>query len=227
MIPKFTKTTIPFTVQFDYSVAFVEAGLEYLKKNGTIAYVITSKIVQSLYAGGLRKILLNQSIKKLIDYSYYSTNLFSDVSNYPLIFSVNKSNRKHLIDVIVYNSVGQTKEFKIPQNNLSLYENETTSPWVIAPQDVRNVIKTMQMRGPLLGNVYEVARGVVTSLNDIYIVKRIISFRGILAKVELEDGSTTEIESALLCGLLRGDNIDPFSYNIDNFLIFPHNTVTG
>jgi hypothetical protein len=141
--PSFVKTVVPFTVQFDYSMAFVEASLDFLSEEGTLAFVITSKIEHALYAGGLRKILLNLTLLSLIDYSLHPTNLFSDVTNYPLIFSVTKKPRKTDTDITVYNIKGDRTDFKIPQSHLPLYQQDEKSPWVIAPNDVMEVVRRL------------------------------------------------------------------------------------
>lgn len=68
--PKLKKTRVPFREQADYSMAFVEAGLRYLKEGGRLGFVITSNVIRSLYAGKMREKLLKETtLLAMIDYS--------------------------------------------------------------------------------------------------------------------------------------------------------------
>jgi len=223
--PKFRKTRVPFQQQFDYSMAFVEAGLEYLVENGILAYVITSKITQTTYAGGLRENLMNFTILSIIDYSLYPKELFKGVVNYPLIISIKKRKplKHHRVHVRIYNTKGAYKDFDIEQYELPLYVNELTSPWVIAPRHIISVLRKLQKSGPRFGDIYEIMMGVKTALNKAYIVKKVLSISSGIAEIEMEDGRKSFVEIELLCPMVRGEDIDPFMFIVKELIIFPHN----
>lgn len=220
--PRFVKTVVPSFSQFDYSMAFVEAGIEYLSDTGHLGFVITSKIGQALYAGGLRKKLANLRFLRLIDHSYNAQKIFYDVTNYPLIFSISKNDKPAQIPTTVYNTKGDKVDFTIQQKDLPLYSTVPSSPWVIAPPPVLEDLRRLQKSGPTMGNAYEVVRGVVTSLNEAFVVATVRSSNGGVAQVELEDGSPLQVEEDVLCPLVRGESVDRFAFQVTEYIIFPH-----
>ena len=228
--PKFKRTKIPFRSQYDYSMAFVERGLEFLVEGGVLSYVITSKITQTTYAGKLRNTLLNETtILRIIDYSLYPVPLFVDVVNYPLIIAVRKEQPQgdHKVKVTLYNTRGDRRDFAQKQKDLPLHINDGKSPWVIAPPQIIQVLRKIQASGSRLGDIYEVMRGVVTGCNQLYIVSsEVRKCVGGVAEVVLEDGSTILIEEFLIHPMVRGEDVDPFSYTVNNYIIFPHDPAT-
>jgi SAM-dependent methyltransferase len=233
--PKFKKTKIPFAEQIDYSVVFVERGLEFLKEGGVLSYVITSKVAKATYAGKMREDLVRKyTLLKLIDYSLYPVQLFKDVVNYPLILSVKKAppQKGHRVSVMVYNTGGESKSFEIVQEDLPLYSctsypNKDRSPWVLAPPKVISTLEKLVSNNPRLGDLYEVMRGVMTSLNEGYIGS-IISCDPDrrLVRLRLENDAIVEVEEHLVNPVIRGEDIDAFSFKWNEYIVFPHNIST-
>ena len=233
--PKFKKTKIPFAEQIDYSVVFVERGLEFLKEGGVLSYVITSKVAKATYAGRMREDLVRKyTLLKLIDYSLYPVQLFRDAVNYPLILSVKKVSpqKGHRVSVTVYNTGGESKSFEIMQEDLPLYSgtsypNKDRSPWVLAPPEVISTLKKIVSNSPRLGDLYEVMRGVMTSLNEGYIgsIDSCDPDRK-LVRLRLENDAIVEVEEHLVNPVIRGEDIDAFNFKWDEYIIFPHNIST-
>ena len=227
--PKFKRTKIPFRSQYDYSMAFVERGLEFLVEGGVLSYVITSKITQTTYAGKLRSTLLNETtILRIIDYSLYPVPLFVDAINYPLIIAIKKEEPQsdHKFKITLYNTRGDGRDFAQKQEDLPLHINDGKSPWVIAPPQIIQILRKIQASGSRLGDIYQVMRGVVTGRNQLYIVSEVRKCVGGVAEVVLEDGSTILIEEFLIHPMVRGEDVDPFSYTVNYYIIFPHNPAT-
>jgi hypothetical protein len=233
--PKFKKTKTPFAEQVDYSVVFVERGLEFLKEGGVLSYVITSKVAKATYAGKMREDLIKKyTLLELIDYSLYPVQLFKDVVNYPLIISVKKAHppKGHRIKVTVYNTDGEAKSFEVEQEALSLYSgtsypNKDRSPWVLAPPEVISTLKKVVSSNPRLGDLYEVMMGIKTSLNEGYIGS-IISCDPDRKLVRLRLGNNTiaEFEEHLVNPAIRGEDIDAFDFKWSEYIVFPHNVST-
>ncbi len=232
--PGFRLTRVPFARQIDYSVAFVQRGLEYLREGGVLAYVITSQIARATYAGRLREELLRYTLLRLVDYSLYPIPLFPDAVNYPLVIAVKKSPppRGHKVRVTVYNTGGDHRDFELEQDALPLYAGTNhpsarRTPWVLAPPEVRSAVQKIIASGQRLGDVYEVMMGVKTSLNEQYIGTLVgcDKTRGIV-KLQLEGGRTVDVEEFLVHPFVRGEGIDPYSYKWDELIIFPHDVNT-
>jgi len=233
--PKFKKTKVPFAEQIDYSVVFVERGLEFLKEGGVLSYVITSKVAKATYAGKMREDLVRKyTLLKLIDYSLYPVQLFKDVVNYPLILSVKKTppQKEHRVSVTVYNTDGKSESFEIKQEDLPLYSgtsypNKDRSPWVLAPPKVISTLKKLVSSNPRLGDLYEVMMGVKTSLNEGYIGSIISCDPGRrLVSLRLKNGTIVEVEEHLVNPVIRGEDIDAFNFKWDEYIVFPHNIST-
>ncbi|MEM1832459.1 MAG: N-6 DNA methylase, partial [Desulfurococcaceae archaeon] len=226
--PKFRKTKTRFKGLHDYSLAFVERGLQFLRDGGVLGYVITSKVLKTLYAGRMREdILLNCKVLKLVDYSLYPVPLFQDVVNYPLIIAVKKEKPEdmHEVEIKVYNTVGDSKTFKLPQNELPLDQYDKKSPWILAPLKVIRALRKVYVNSLRLGDVYEVHIGIMTQADRIF-VGRLYSCRGGIAKLVLEGNKVVDIEVDLLQPFVRGEGVDPFRYKFDEFIVFTHDTVS-
>jgi len=233
--PGFKRTKVPFREQFDYSVAFVERGLELLRDGGVLSYVITSKIARATYAGGMREELVTKyTILRLIDYSLYPVPLFLDAVNYPLIIAVRKEPPQpgHTVSITVHNTGGRQQSFALGQSELSLYAgtrfpNRERSPWVLAPPEVVGTLKKILNNSDRLGDLYQVMMGVKTSLNEGYIGRLVgVDCNRRAARLELEGGTTVEVEEWLVHPLVRGEGIDAFGYSSNEYIIFPHDPST-
>lgn len=205
-------------------MAFVEAGLRYLRKGGTLAFVITSKVQQTLPANIMRRTLTSYKIVRLIDYSLWPKPLFKGAVNYPLILVVKKEPPKDSrIEVTITNTRGERRSWLINQNELQLTEGDPESPWMMAPPEVIKCFRKMQRSGPRLGDVMEVAMGVKTSANDIFLVKELshTATPGVfLAKTE--GGRSVRIEDSLLRPMIRGENISAWRFDVNEWIIWTH-----
>ncbi len=226
--PGFKRTKTPFAEQHDYSVAFVERGLELLREGGVLSYVITSKVLKSMYAGALRSDLIeNYRILEIRDYSLHPRPLFEDVVNYPLIISVKKEKppEDHKVKVTIANTLGSKKHFTVLQPQIPFDENDKKSPWLVAPPEVIEAFRNVIRESVRLGDIYEVHRGVMTSADSIFIGKiNSVNCEKGTAIVEFEDGSRREVELHLLHPFVRGRGVDPFTYSYDEYIVFTHDT---
>jgi methylase of polypeptide subunit release factors len=172
--PKFRKTKVPFKAQFDYSMAFVEAGLRYLNERGILAFVITSKVQQTLYANVMRRNLMEYEVMRLIDYSLYPKPLFKGAVNYPLILIVKKelhpSAPETSIDVV--NARKKKLSWNIKQKKLFLRRGDGGSPWLICPPKLHRVFRKIQ-KNLRLGDLFKVERGIEGWPNKVFIVSRV------------------------------------------------------
>lgn len=222
-----------FGRQADLAMAFVGRGLELLKQNGTLAFVITSKIQQALYANALRSHLVLQTrIRRLIDYSLYAQPLFEEATNYPLIIALDKTSPspEHRLDVTVYNRHGEKIDYSVSQKELSLLNGDTGSPWITAPPNVTKVFRKMQNCNIVLGMKKDMRPriGVLTGLNRVFIVNRIEltdSPDEVLAVTE--NGETIRIEKSLLRPMIRGANLSEWKYDTEQYIIWTHDDETG
>lgn len=239
-----------FARQIDYSIAFVERGMDLLKSGGRLGFVITSKIMHALYGNSLRKKLLEEArLVRLVDYSLHATPLFEDATNYPLIlaFELGKAVPGKEITIEVAGPEEERLEFMARQDSLPLLAYDQESPWLLVPPPVLKAFRRMQGNGerlrPMLGQMagHQPQRGVLTSLNDVFIVKRVdavpeapdevvICAEGFYNKRLSEQDRLNyraRIEKRLLRPLIRGENIEAWRCKLQDYLLWTHDDNTG
>jgi len=223
--PQFEKTKTPFREQHDYSIAFVERGLEFLRDGGVLSYVITSKIAKALYAGGLKEDLVsNYTILEIRDYSLYPVPLFQDAVNYPMVIAVKKEKPKpgHKVKITVANTAGEERTFELPQVELPVDKHNKKSPWLLAPLDVVQAYRKIASASKRLGDVYEVYMGVKTSANEIFVGKIVrVDCKSGIAYVDLGN-EAVPIELDLLHPFVKGRDIDAFEFSYKEYVVFPY-----
>ena len=224
--PKLKKTRAPFPQQVDYCMAFVEAGLNYMDDNGKLGFVITAKIMNALYANLLRQMILEKAgILRIVDYSLSSRQFFEEATNYPMILALCKespSKTKVTLDA------ADKLEWEVEQGKLPLIRSDRQSPWIMAPPNIIKILQKMQRGNPRLGDLYPIRMGVKTSANSIYLVKNFTptATQGIVT-VTTEGGEKLNIEKGLLRPLLRGRDVDAWSYQPSGYIIWTHDDKTG
>ena len=227
--PNFKKTRTPFRAQFDYSMGFVESGLRYLRQGGHLAFVITAKIQQALYANILRSTLLDYKIVKLKDYSHYPISLFQDAVSYPLILVACKEDfedpHEFLFDVL--NTRGQCQSWRVRQSEFTLLRRDQESPWLIAPPEVINVIRKMQ-NNVRLGDIIEVNMGVKVARKGLFIIKEFTptAAEGMIVAIT-EGGHKVRLEKDVLRLFVRGRDIEPWIFSASDYVIWTHNDENG
>ncbi|RLE62085.1 MAG: hypothetical protein DRJ47_11245, partial [Thermoprotei archaeon] len=224
--PRLKRTKVPFRMQVDYSLAFVEAALKFLKDGGVFGFVITSNVVRSLYAGAMRKTLIAETtILSIVDYSLSRVQLFEKAQNAPLIlvFKKGKPPDGHCVKVSMVNRLEERRTWLIPQSELPLYKEDPASPWLIAPFEVVKIMRKMQKAGPRIGDVFTTNMGIKTAANDIFFVKRFEPTDEVgIVLAETEGGDTIRIEKEVLRPLVRGKDVDAWHYKVEDYIIWTH-----
>lgn len=225
-----------FRGSMDYSVAFVESGLGYLRKKGKLGFVITSNVIRSLYAGNFRKKLTKDCrIIEIKDYAFSKENLFEGAQNAPLILSFEKDiPEENEVRVSIVNRSGRWKRWKINQEELPLLENDSRSPWILIPPKGVAAVKKMIKGDKMLGNLYQTNMGVKTAANSIFWIDKLKKTDRWpeIAFVETTGGRGVEsqkirIETEVIRPLLRGRNIDDWNFNVENYILWTHSDETG
>lgn len=89
---------------WDIFIIFIERGIDLLKKDGTISYIVPNKLISADYSKELREIMNKNRIIELRDYS--SVDVFKDADVYPVVFSLQKSpNQSNKVKMTVMKSI--------------------------------------------------------------------------------------------------------------------------
>jgi hypothetical protein len=220
--PALKETRIPFPQQIDYCMAFVEAGLGYLRTGGRLGFVLTAKTMNALYANLYRRMLVDDTtIVRLIDYSLSTKQFFEEATNYPMILAIEKSKQTKGTDIEVY--AREKMHWSVNQMDLPILVNDHESPWCIAPPNVIRAFRRMQEGNTRLGDVYSVHMGVKTSANDVFLVKEFndTASRSVVA-VTNAGGDKRTVEKDLLRPVIRGEDLAPWEYKTSGYIIWTH-----
>lgn len=112
---------------FDIYVCFLKLGIELLRKNGHLGYVLPNKFLVAKYAKNLREqIIKNYCISEICDIS--NLNYFSGTSVYPILFILQNKAKGHtkIISYLKNESDFEKKKFKhitMKQANYKLFSN--------------------------------------------------------------------------------------------------------
>lgn len=86
---KYTRIYSSAEGNWDLFVIFCELGLNLLKDNGVISFIVKNTLVASTYSKKLREKFSKINVKEIIDYS--TVDVFKEADVYPMIFRVQKS----------------------------------------------------------------------------------------------------------------------------------------
>ncbi len=100
---------ISATGQYDLSVVFMEQGLNLLRRQGVLSYIISNKFMAADYGESIRReILLNRKLIELIDVS--TIKAFERVSVYPVIINLEKTKPNGEKNFVTLQKVRSLKE---------------------------------------------------------------------------------------------------------------------
>jgi len=87
---------------WDLFIIFIERGINLLKKNGIISYIVPNKLTGAKYSEALRNILVKKNIKEIRDYS--KVNVFKEAGVYPITFVIINNEKKYDVLMTVMDS---------------------------------------------------------------------------------------------------------------------------
>jgi hypothetical protein len=225
-----------FAAQIDMAALFVERACDLLRPQGTLAYLLPSKLWRSLAGGGVRELLLERASIVLIEDLAGSRSHF-DAAVYPslLVARLRDDDRDQPTDGAPVNaptpaeritvrirSDGATKSWRCPPHRLSV-DGTPGSPWLLLPGSVRKAfdyftrsaapLRVSRFGRPLLG--------VKTGCNDAYLV-RLESLDGEVARVSAGDRAG-DIEREMLRPVIRGENLSQWALSSrSEYMVWTH-----
>ena len=84
---------------------FIELGLNLLKKDGIISYIVKNTLVSAKYSEQIRKILSDLNLIEFRDYSV--VDLFKEADVYPLVFRAQKLRKNDYTKMINVKSIDE------------------------------------------------------------------------------------------------------------------------
>ncbi|MBD2131829.1 Eco57I restriction-modification methylase domain-containing protein [Sphaerospermopsis sp. FACHB-1094] len=207
----------------DIYIYFYEKGLNLLKPEGILSYIVTNKWLRSGYGEALRRFFSQSSVfEQIIDFGHAP--IFEDADTFPCIVAVRKTKvsetereNKEVVICIVPRE-------ELPKINLTQYvqneENSYTIPWSrfsanawsLEPPAVDELMQKIQRVGVPLKEFTGVKpyRGIMTGFNEAFLIDDATK-----RKLILDDPKCAEI----IKPLLRGQDIKRWCPEWDNLWI--------
>lgn len=171
-LPLYKTNFISAYKQFDKYFLFIEQGVNLLKDDGLLGYIVPSKFTK---VGAGKKLREELSTKGYIHsiVSFGANQVFTDKTTYTCLLILNKQSQS----TFQYTEVKKLKDWKVRKVNSIKFATKNTADldnevWVLVPPDLINAydkirndsIKLVDLVGE--DNIFN---GIQTSANDVYI----------------------------------------------------------
>ncbi len=205
---------------YDIYVVFVEKGLDLLKKDGRLGFILPHKFFNAQYGESLRNLISQgKYIEKIIYFGYQQ--VFASVSTYTCLFFLRKSQQFNLqmekvIDLI---------DWKINNNSQTgIISYPLASEWnFILGKDAKLFERLKQMEVKLENVTDRIFQGIKTSADKIYIVEELARQDNLVQVFSKEKQTTYWLESNLLHPLIKGGDSKRYDLSKTNkLIIFPY-----
>lgn len=189
--------------QGDIYCVFVEKGIDVLKTNGLISYIMPNKWLQAGYGKPLREFFLKYKMLELIDFG--DIQIFDGATTYPCIFISQKAIPQKEISISVLKE-SNAMDFKFNVTEIS-EQFETSSfsgeTWVITSKMEQAFLERLQKSNKRLFEIIgdEAYYGIKTGLTEAFIINE--ETRN---SIILKDSNASEI----IKPVLRGRDIIPW-----------------
>jgi hypothetical protein len=221
--------------KYDLYILFTELGLNILKPDGVLSYIVPNKFTNTHYGAALRDMIIH--ISRIIDFVDFSDKgAFLNVTNYPCILVLNKTDNlkgsnfnykmvKEVSDSLMASLYHAKSQKNYEDKNISSFEikQNDLGPdfWVFGDRKLKDVIDKIQQKDKfdmLKERAENIFEGLVTGNNKVYFVSKSII-------------TDNEIEKNIIKKLPKGKNIQKYYYSWDDYyVIYPYelknNTMT-
>ena len=158
--------------QFDKYFLFIERGLDLLKPNGLLGYIVPSKFIKVGAGKKLRKLLASKKeVEQII--SFGANQIFQDKTTYTCLLILKKTEQEHL----KYLEIQSLKDWKTRNISSHIYdsvdfEKLDDDGWVLVPIKLKPIFESIESQSETLESLVgseNIYNGIQTSANNIYI----------------------------------------------------------
>lgn len=173
-LPIYKKSYFSAYQQFDKYFLFIEKGINLLKDNGYLGYIVPNKFTKVGSGTKLRELLKNStSLQKIV--SFGAIQVFQDKSTYSCLLILQKSEQKKLN----YTEIKNISDWKIRNIKSEIFDsiefsNLDNELWKLVSGDIKPAFEKINNQSISLENlvgIENIYNGIQTSANDIYINK--------------------------------------------------------
>ena len=201
-----------FAAQVDLAALFVERSIALAADGGAIALLLPAKLWRSLSGGGVRRLLAARTeIRRIEDWT--DAPCAFDAAVYPSVLIATRCLQGPEHDADAAYAVRRRTlnvEWRASPRQARIALDDTASPWLVLPNEVRGAFDALRARGLALSEsrLGRALLGVKCGCNEAFLVNDTGGDR-VLAAVECQ-GRRGTLERELLRPLLRGESLQPW-----------------
>ena len=208
--------------RYDLYILFIEKSFNLINKSGKVSFILPHNFINGNLGEAIRTFLIeNNSVEEILHFG--SHKVFADASTYTCILTLSKNNNQFR-----YLSTSPSNLFLLKNFNIINYNNLGKDKWELNETDTQKLLDKLNgLKFKISDFFSEVARGVVTGADSIFILNGIVdgpNFKGFSKELNSE----IEIESNLLKPILMGNGVSKYC-ELENelFLLYPHISVNN
>ncbi len=212
----------------DIYVAFVEKGMQVLRKTGVLGFILPNKFMQADYGIGLRSLLSEkQAITQLIDFG--NAQVFEGATTYTCLLFLSNSTQTEFrakFNKSLLSPEQYLEETPFEERNAYSF---SSSPWQMASSRDSAILDKLGNFPTRLSNMVELAiTGVKTGANSIFVFE-VINLGNELAKLRPEDtDDEVELETKYLVPYLKAESLKRYYIGSGSrVLLFPYQSING
>jgi type I restriction-modification system DNA methylase subunit len=213
---------------YDIYVVFVEKGLNLLRKDGHLGFILPHKFFNAQYGESLRRLISEgKYLENIVHFG--DQQVFPKVSTYTCLFFLSKTKKSELTfiqvkDLFQWIIDGTTEEIWI------LNESILDKNWDFSK--IKNSVLFDKFKTSRFVNLSQIknniSQGIRTSANEIYVLDLISQENNLLQVYSKALGKTFTIESNLTSLFLQGKEIKPYQLLYSSkLLIIPYELING
>ncbi len=221
------------TGSFDLYVTFVERGLQIIKQQGIVNYIMPVKWTNAAFGKGLRTIISeNKAAHQIINFgayqvfnasTYTALQWFIPNSNELLYYELDKNLTTNQELDSYLKSLNNKKVSKIKVDKL----NKET--WVLTVGCTTEILEKLESHSRCIGDIFEkIFQGIATGKDDVYFLYDCTEEGNLVCGYSRQLGYQVCIERGLVKPLLKGEDVHRYDHiSTDRFVVFPYKLENG
>ena len=153
---------------WDLFIVFIEKGIQLLRKQGVISFIVPNKLIAAPYSEKIRSYMAERRLIEIRDYS--NVNVFVSAAVYPVVFRLQNSDNKSPVKMAVMAGMESVDQINII-NPESFYEDIDWDRYFNATNEALELISRIR-KNPKLGDIAKV-NGAAT-VGEAYLVKEFL-----------------------------------------------------
>ena len=221
------------TGSFDLYAMFAERGLQIIKKDGILNYIMPVKWTNAAFGKGLRKVTTGcNSAYKIINFgayqvfnasTYTALQWFKPNSKELLYYELDRNLETNQELGTYLNSLNSDNAAKI--NSVKLNQDA----WILTTGNISRILDKLEQQPRRIKDIFEkIFQGLATSKDDVYFLYECTEENGIVTGLSKYLKRRITIERELVKPLLKGEDVHRYdNISTNRFVIFPYKLEEG